>query len=203
MPKNTFTNLPDEKKQYIIDTCYDLFINIPYEKITIRDIVKETGISIGSFYKYFEDKEDLYLYLMLNIEKKYTAKQREFYGPHFLMQEPLKIENAYTPKEVAFNRTWYKVPVEVHQHFYFGPYADEMNCHLMEEIQQLQGEGVIRADIDLDFFYFMYSTTLFNMQMYFRNNGIEDDHEKLKIKNAFLRDIFLNGVLTHRHFPKY
>ncbi len=30
-----------------------------WSKITIRDVIKEAGISIGTFYKYFEDRADL------------------------------------------------------------------------------------------------------------------------------------------------
>lgn len=69
MPKKTFFNLPIDKKQKIIDAAYDLFIENDYKDVNIRSIAKKAGISIGSFYQYFDDKDDLYLFLMTEIEK--------------------------------------------------------------------------------------------------------------------------------------
>ena len=51
MPKQTFFNLPSDKKEQIVETAYDLFIDQVYEDISIRDLTAAMGISIGSFYQ--------------------------------------------------------------------------------------------------------------------------------------------------------
>ena len=55
MPKETFLNLTQEKKDNLFQAAYKLFINNKYEDVTIRDLVREANIPIGSFYRYFED----------------------------------------------------------------------------------------------------------------------------------------------------
>jgi AcrR family transcriptional regulator len=80
MPKKTFLNLPDDKKLNIIDKIYDAFIENDYNDVTIREITKRTGISIGSFYQYFDDKDDIYLYLLTEMEKRLFEKERESLG---------------------------------------------------------------------------------------------------------------------------
>ena len=71
MPKQTFFNLPDEKRQLIIDLAIDEFAEYSYKEASISRIVKHAGIAKGSFYQYFEDKKDLYLYLIhLSMEQK-------------------------------------------------------------------------------------------------------------------------------------
>lgn len=64
MPKETFFNLPAEKRQHILDAAIDEFAAKPYRSASISRIVRQTGIAKGSFYQYFEDKKDLYLYLV-------------------------------------------------------------------------------------------------------------------------------------------
>ena len=74
MPKQTFFNLPEEKRQQIIDVAIDEFADNDYANASISKIVARAGIAKGSFYQYFEDKEDLYGYLIsLIAEKKVEA----------------------------------------------------------------------------------------------------------------------------------
>ena len=63
MPKPTFFNLPEEKRQQIVDVAIDEFAENDYADVSISRIVARAGIAKGSFYQYFDDKEDLYGYL--------------------------------------------------------------------------------------------------------------------------------------------
>jgi AcrR family transcriptional regulator len=64
MPKPTFFNLPDEKRQPLIDIAIDEFAEHDYKNVSISRFVRRAGIAKGSFYQYFEDKKDLYLHLI-------------------------------------------------------------------------------------------------------------------------------------------
>lgn len=70
MPKSTFENLSTEKKQRIYEAAIDEFARTRYEHANISNIIKNAGIPRGSFYQYFEDKLDLYLYIFDEIAKK-------------------------------------------------------------------------------------------------------------------------------------
>ena len=80
LPKDTFYNLPEDKRQLILDTAIDEFAEFGYDKASINRIVEKTGIAKGSFYQYFEDKKDLFKYL---IERSVQGKL-EFLSPVFL-----------------------------------------------------------------------------------------------------------------------
>ncbi|MBD2393304.1 TetR/AcrR family transcriptional regulator [Cyanobacterium aponinum FACHB-4101] len=64
MPTQTFFNLPEAKQQIIIEKSLEQFADHSYEAVSISRIVQEARIAKGSFYQYFEGKEDLYLYLV-------------------------------------------------------------------------------------------------------------------------------------------
>lgn len=64
MPKQTFMNLPEDKRQWILECAIDEFSEHGYSGASISRLVSAAKIAKGSFYQYFEDKEDLYAYLL-------------------------------------------------------------------------------------------------------------------------------------------
>lgn len=68
MPSKTFLNLPEAKKQKIMDAALHEFSVRPVEHAKVSNIIKETGISRGAFYKYFTDITDLYQYFYDSIK---------------------------------------------------------------------------------------------------------------------------------------
>lgn len=62
MPFQTFYNLSEEKKERLMDAVRAEFSRAPFEQVSINRIVQTAGISRGSFYQYFADKEDLFFY---------------------------------------------------------------------------------------------------------------------------------------------
>lgn len=59
----SFENLDDAKKQNIINAGFRIFGEYGYSKASIDDIVKEAGISKGSFFYYFVSKKNCFIYL--------------------------------------------------------------------------------------------------------------------------------------------
>lgn len=64
MPKQTFLNLPEEKRKAFIEIALDEFANHDYNTASVSKIVEKAGIAKGSVYQYFEDKQDLFMYLL-------------------------------------------------------------------------------------------------------------------------------------------
>lgn len=69
MPTERFYRLSEAKQRAIYEAARKEFARVPYEKASINQIVKNADISRGSFYTYFEDKEDAMKYVM---EENYT-----------------------------------------------------------------------------------------------------------------------------------
>lgn len=71
MPKDTFFNLPDVKSNLIILAAVEEFSRASFTAASINQICRRANIPKGSFYQYFRDKLDLYVYIMkLAIEEK-------------------------------------------------------------------------------------------------------------------------------------
>ena len=64
MPKQTFFNLPEEKRRTIEQAALDEFAECGFDNSNINRILEESNIPKGSFYQYFEDKKDLYFHML-------------------------------------------------------------------------------------------------------------------------------------------
>jgi TetR/AcrR family transcriptional regulator len=64
MPNQTFWNLPEEKREALLEIAIDEFAENDYQNASVSRIVARAGIAKGSFYQYFADKQDLYRYLL-------------------------------------------------------------------------------------------------------------------------------------------
>jgi AcrR family transcriptional regulator len=80
MPKATFNNLPNAKRDRILEIAIEEFAENSYHTASISNIVRKAEIAKGSFYQYFEDKQTFYRYLVelateekLNIVKELPA----------------------------------------------------------------------------------------------------------------------------------
>lgn len=71
MPSVTFEKLSEEKKKQIEMAAIKEFSNYTYHDISINRIIHDIDMPRGSFYLYFENKEDLYLYIMDKYISKY------------------------------------------------------------------------------------------------------------------------------------
>ena len=64
MPKETFYNLPEDKKKRILDAAAEEIVRVPASEMSINKIIQKADISRGSFYQYFDDKHDLIQYML-------------------------------------------------------------------------------------------------------------------------------------------
>lgn len=64
MPTDTFNKLPEEKKTKVILAAKKEFARASLRDASIKNIVEDAGIARGSFYQYFDSKEDLLQYLL-------------------------------------------------------------------------------------------------------------------------------------------
>lgn len=64
MPTKAFYNLDKNKQKLLLDAAKHEFSENFYEDASINKIIKEINMPRGSFYLYFENKEDIYLHIL-------------------------------------------------------------------------------------------------------------------------------------------
>lgn len=73
MPKKLFHELDHEKRARIVGVALREFAQYSYNESSTNRIVKHAGIGKGSLFKYFQNKKDLYFYILDAIAADLTA----------------------------------------------------------------------------------------------------------------------------------
>lgn len=158
MPKETFTNLNEEKQENIMRAAIKKFSSQGYEKSNIGDIAKDAGVAKGSMYQYFENKKGLFLYslkwAMELLMKKYSK----------YMTVPDKNINIFdylynSSRDAMIQMREEREAVIFIQDVFLGKYRNLMDesmeymmkvsdDYLYEIIRQGKENGFIRKDMD-------------------------------------------------------
>jgi len=64
MPTSTFFHLPPEKQRKLLRSAVREFSQQPYGEVPLSRIIAGAEIPRGSFYQYFADKTDLFVYVL-------------------------------------------------------------------------------------------------------------------------------------------
>ncbi|WP_437755441.1 TetR/AcrR family transcriptional regulator [Sorangium sp. So ce1389] len=75
MPKSTFFGLPEERRDRLVREAIAEFADRTYAEASLSQIARRARIPKGSFYQYFEDKLDLYRWLLT---EEAPRRKREF-----------------------------------------------------------------------------------------------------------------------------
>lgn len=75
MPKATFFALPAERRDRLVQEAIAEFADRPYAEASLSQIAKRARVAKGSVYQYFEDKLDLYRWL---VTEEAGRRKREF-----------------------------------------------------------------------------------------------------------------------------
>lgn len=76
MPTSTFFRLPEEKRARLIEACWSEVSQVRFSDVSINRIISAARIPRGSFYQYFEDKEDLIHYLLGDMREYFISLLR-------------------------------------------------------------------------------------------------------------------------------
>jgi AcrR family transcriptional regulator len=75
MPKPTFFRLPADRRDRLVNEAIAEFAERAYAEASLSRLAAQAGIAKGSFYQYFEDKLDLYRWLVTD---EAPRRKREF-----------------------------------------------------------------------------------------------------------------------------
>jgi len=155
MPTNTFYNLEESKRKQIFDACVDEFSLHTFSEASINQIIKAANISRGSFYQYFADKEDCYMYLLSEMVKEKMEMFKDVVGSN-------ENDTVFDEYEAMFDKAirWIEVKPKYYQ---IGSKMDMDNSEFIRKllkgnlasldyfaslIRRDQQRGIIRKEID-------------------------------------------------------
>ncbi|MBQ5996096.1 MAG: TetR/AcrR family transcriptional regulator [Clostridia bacterium] len=169
--KPTFDNISKEKRERIINAATMEFAMKGFENGNINSIAKKAEVSVGSLYKYFENKQDLFLTIV-----QYSISSMEELLLNLAQSDEdilLKVEKIIrtiqkSSKENVLLVKLYNVMTSENNPRFASQFAYEMESMTARiyrlAIEQGKKTGDVREDIDSAFAAYLLDNIFMNLQ---------------------------------------
>jgi AcrR family transcriptional regulator len=183
MPKQTFLNLPAEKRETIMNAAVEEFADYGLENASTNRIVKNSGIAKGSFYQYFEDKKDVFMHLLDVIEQQemeFFQNERPvdhnmdvFHFYRWMIKKGMEFGLAH-PR--AIQAAW---RVLIGEGLYYGKnlaqYREKTTNALTEMIKHAIERGEVDPSVDVELAVMVMETWSNAITAYFLQEGAKQE----------------------------
>lgn len=193
--KPTFDNISSEKKQKILSVSLKEFSSKGYESANINTIAKEAGVSVGSMYKYFDSKKDLFLTTVhLGIETLEGVLDSVSAMDCSVMQKLEKLVRTavdYSKRQSELIRLYYEIAAESNAELIkeLAVQMEAVSARVYTDaIKQGQEKGEIRRDISPEIAAFLLDNLIMMIQFSY---SCEYYSERLRVfagEDIFSRD---------------
>ncbi|AKA68808.1 TetR/AcrR family transcriptional regulator [Clostridium scatologenes] len=174
-----FEKISEEKKNRIIKAALKEFAIKGYEEASTNNIVKEAGISKGMIFHYFENKKNLYLYILDYCSELYFEKTKEI------------CEKSHNSAFEKFNQLLEERTEWLKGEMYLGIIiSNALLCNLPNELQAIATEKT--------------QSLIERMKKVMLNNiDTLDFNENVDLNKVFDMFSFIFQALTMRYLKKY
>ena len=196
--KPTFDNIPPEKRRRIIETATMEFAKKGYHDASISNIASKSGVSVGSIYKYFDNKQDLFLTIVdhsiSRMEKLLLGLAKEDEDVIIKVEKILR-EIISASREDGILIKLYNSMTAVNDKKLARQFAVEMESMTaeiyIEAIKEGQKSGEIRKDIDPRVAAFLIDDLFMSLQFSYAGDYYEERFKIFCGEDAHQRDEFI------------
>ncbi|MEC0127066.1 TetR/AcrR family transcriptional regulator [Paenibacillus pabuli] len=209
MPKNSFFRLDEARREEISNSAMQLFVDHLYEDITMKMVLDSLSMHPGTFYRYFEDKDDLYCLLVRNVTQKrakyFNNSNEDSLYRFFLTTLFGNVNGTETEPlnelEIKLTKTFLNIPENTLLKVYLNVLKGESFPLIKDILRRMRVDGFLRPDLDDDLISFMFESMQFNLVMFFREFDIKDSTLQHKLSKYFA-DFMSHGLLEDHKYSE-
>jgi len=183
------------KMKYLVQTAKELFFRYGIKRVSIEEICQQSGVSKMTFYRYFQNKSDLAIYILDEIYTEAREKLEDIMAMDISFEE--KIQKAFMMKMEymdKFSNEFIKELVS-NAEPELGRYIEGENIksinQMKEILQDAQRTGDIRPDIKIDFMIYMMNIIV----EIFKDEKLQKLYPDISSLNKEVFNFFYYGVL--------
>lgn len=201
----SFNKIPEEKRQKILNIAIAEFSEHGFDSANVNSIAQKAEISVGSIYKYFANKESLFLtviHFAVETLKSVLAEimQRDE-GLENRIEKIIRAIQLHSRNNVQLTRLYNEMTTESRSTLVWKIASDMENATAglyASFIKDAQKAGDVRPDVDPNLFAF-YLDNLFLLLQF--SYACEYYKERMKIYVS--KDVFDNDELVVEQLMKF
>lgn len=195
--KSTFENIPEEKRRKILEIAVREFASCGFENANINVIAKKAEVSVGSLYKYFDTKTDLFLtsvnYGVDSLKTIIDAVTNSDEDVMKRLEKIVRIAIEFSRINSVLIKLYNEVTSESNAEL-AGKIASDMETVTAAAYRKVivdgQVAGEIRTDIDPGMAAFLVDNLLMNIQFSYACDYYKKRYEIYAGKDIFHKDEF-------------
>jgi AcrR family transcriptional regulator len=201
----SFNRISEEKRNKIIDSAVNEFAEHGYESANINNIALKAEVSVGAMYKYFRNKEGLYLTIIhFGVESLKGILDETIRGEGDLLGKIEKIIRAiqsYSRSNVNLTKLYNQMTNESHSSLVWEMVSDmegvtaELYASFVEEAKE---QGMVRADVDARLFAYFLDNLFVLLQF-----SYSCEYYKERLKMFVGEDVFDRDDLVAEQLIKF
>jgi len=202
LPTETFYNLPKAKQEAVINAAVAEFARSPYDQASLTKIVAEADIAKGSMYQYFDNKRELYLYIL---NMAYAEKKRFLQGVFDEEDDFFATLKRYYRRSYLFARE-YPLYHRIITHYwdFCAEFEEEIKAsrelranEFISMLEAAVAKGQANPGIDKDVAFFVYHSVGKELIENFLELSEDDQEKHLKFIDQVL-DVLALGLQTRK-----
>lgn len=193
-----FERIPEEKRTRILDAAVNEFANLGYENTNTNKIAARAGISVGSLFQYFENKEDIFLttirhcalVLKVTLENILDGEEDIF----LKVEKLLRVIQKHSRENVNMIRLYNELSTHSNSRLVLETVEDieGMTAKLYTRIiENLQSQGEVRTDCDPRMLAFFIDNMFMMLQFSYSCSYYQQRFKLYGGEDVLLQDEFL------------
>lgn len=189
-------SIKSKKHRLITETAYDLFMRHGIKRITIEEICRTSGVSKMTFYKYFDNKNDLAISVLDSIFTKAQKRYHDIMAQEAPFSEKvkgiikLKLEASKDVSTELLHDLWQNPVPEVAD--YMKKRTQLSLKEFLDDMVLAQKKGEIRQNINPHFIIYFIA----KMQEFAADEKIVNLYETVHDFTSEIINFFFYGILT-------
>lgn len=195
--KPTFMNIPEEKREKILAVAVNEFAHNGFENANINTIAKKAEVSVGSLYKYFDTKTDLFLtsvdYGLKNLEVIMETIVQSDEDVMVKLEKLIRVAIEFSRRNTVLIKLYNEVTSESNAELVkkIATYVESVTSEAYKKaIIEGQVAGEIRTDIDPGMAAFFVDNLLMNIQFSYACDYYCERYKIYAGEDIFLKDEF-------------
>ena len=196
-----FDNISEEKRRSVLNAASIEFAAFGYSAANINTIAKKAGVSIGSIYKYFSTKENLFLTICAQsvtlLTKTLDAVMREEGTFYEKVETLLRIIQVHSREQSVMINLYNEITTEGNKEL-----VTKLTCQMESVstrcyalmIEEGQKTGCIDPDIDVDVFAFHLDNLFMSLQFSYAS-----EYYKERMKVFIGNEVFTDDEILIEH----
>ena len=194
-----------DKKELIYKSGEKIFSELGFKDTNVSKITKDAGIGVGTFYSYYDSKEELFMEIFLDrnnrLKKKVLEKVDIESEPMMAVTQMMSLNNEEMLKDPIL-RMWYdrEAYQKVEKKFVEQKGLEEVSFvydFYLDVIRKWQDEGKMRSDIDTELIMAMFAA-LINIDMHKDEIGVKFFPEIMNWLAGFIIDGLTKNIKEER-----